>query len=68
MCAHSTILSTKVTTQNIKIDNKSLKFANQNHGNKHLPIPFYMPDSEKKLIPLDYQTYKLRTNLKDKKL
>eukprot|EP00957_Ditylum_brightwellii_P161035 12260267-Ditylum_brightwellii.AAC.1 len=27
-----------------------------------------MPDSEKKLSPLDYQTYKLWTNLKDKKL
>eukprot|EP00957_Ditylum_brightwellii_P022492 1697411-Ditylum_brightwellii.AAC.1 len=27
-----------------------------------------MPDSDKKLSPLDYQTYKLRTNLKDKKL
>eukprot|EP00957_Ditylum_brightwellii_P198735 15147927-Ditylum_brightwellii.AAC.1 len=27
-----------------------------------------MPDSEKKLSPLNYQTYKLRTNLKDKKL
>eukprot|EP00957_Ditylum_brightwellii_P028969 2188332-Ditylum_brightwellii.AAC.2 len=26
-----------------------------------------MPDSEKKLSPLDYQTYKLWTNLKDKK-
>eukprot|EP00957_Ditylum_brightwellii_P030250 2290290-Ditylum_brightwellii.AAC.1 len=27
-----------------------------------------MLDNEKKLSPLDYQTYKLRTNLKDKKL
>eukprot|EP00957_Ditylum_brightwellii_P203507 15334908-Ditylum_brightwellii.AAC.1 len=26
-----------------------------------------MPDSDKKLSPLDYQTYKLKTNLKDKK-
>eukprot|EP00957_Ditylum_brightwellii_P088905 6769811-Ditylum_brightwellii.AAC.1 len=48
----------------MKINNKSLKFANQNLGNKPLPIPFYMSDSEKKLSPLDYQTYKLRTNLK----
>eukprot|EP00957_Ditylum_brightwellii_P175672 13375979-Ditylum_brightwellii.AAC.1 len=27
-----------------------------------------MPESEKKLCPLDYQTYKLRTNPKDEKL
>eukprot|EP00957_Ditylum_brightwellii_P136743 10427367-Ditylum_brightwellii.AAC.1 len=27
-----------------------------------------MPDSEKKLSPLHYQTYKLRTNPKDEKL
>eukprot|EP00957_Ditylum_brightwellii_P152631 11618117-Ditylum_brightwellii.AAC.1 len=27
-----------------------------------------MPDSDKKLSSLDYQTYKLRTNLKDVKL
>eukprot|EP00957_Ditylum_brightwellii_P141590 10786620-Ditylum_brightwellii.AAC.1 len=27
-----------------------------------------MPDSKKKLSPLDYQTYKLRNNPKDKKL
>eukprot|EP00957_Ditylum_brightwellii_P117459 8958575-Ditylum_brightwellii.AAC.1 len=27
-----------------------------------------MPDNKKKLSPLDYQTYKLRTNQKDKKL
>eukprot|EP00957_Ditylum_brightwellii_P009687 729860-Ditylum_brightwellii.AAC.1 len=52
----------------MKIDNKSLEFANQNIGNKPLPIPFYVLDSEKKLNPLDYQTYKLRTNPKDKKL
>eukprot|EP00957_Ditylum_brightwellii_P061758 4686586-Ditylum_brightwellii.AAC.1 len=52
----------------MKIDNKNLKFANQNLGNKPLPIPFYMLNSEKKLSPLDYQTYMLQTNLKDKKL
>eukprot|EP00957_Ditylum_brightwellii_P161222 12275141-Ditylum_brightwellii.AAC.1 len=52
----------------MKINNKSLKFANQNIGNKPLPIPFYVLDSEKKLSPLDYQTYKQRTNPKDKKL
>eukprot|EP00957_Ditylum_brightwellii_P158374 12054649-Ditylum_brightwellii.AAC.1 len=44
----------------MKIDNKRLKFANQNIGNKPLPIPFYMLDN--------YQTYKLRTDPKDKKL
>eukprot|EP00957_Ditylum_brightwellii_P199326 15193670-Ditylum_brightwellii.AAC.1 len=51
----------------MKIDNKSLKFANQNLRNKPPPIPFYVPDSDKKLSPLDYQTYKLRTHLKNKK-
>eukprot|EP00957_Ditylum_brightwellii_P157768 12008038-Ditylum_brightwellii.AAC.1 len=51
----------------MKIDNKSLEFANHNQGNKPPPIPFYMPDSEKKLSPSDYQIYKLRTNPKDKK-
>eukprot|EP00957_Ditylum_brightwellii_P122396 9333477-Ditylum_brightwellii.AAC.1 len=52
----------------MKIDNKSLKFASQNIGNKPLHITFYVPDSEKKLSPLDYQTYKLQTNPKDAKL
>eukprot|EP00957_Ditylum_brightwellii_P177543 13523340-Ditylum_brightwellii.AAC.1 len=51
----------------MKINNKSLEFANQNIGNMSSPILFYMSDSEKKLNPLDYQTYKLRTNPKDKK-
>eukprot|EP00957_Ditylum_brightwellii_P192785 14679210-Ditylum_brightwellii.AAC.1 len=51
----------------MKIDNKSFEFANQNLGNKPPPIPFYVLDSEKKLSPLDYQTYKLRNNPKDKK-
>eukprot|EP00957_Ditylum_brightwellii_P065983 5003791-Ditylum_brightwellii.AAC.1 len=51
----------------MKIDAKSLEFANCSVGNKPLPIPFYMPDSDKKLSPLNYQTYKLRTNPKDKK-
>eukprot|EP00957_Ditylum_brightwellii_P005604 428821-Ditylum_brightwellii.AAC.1 len=52
----------------MKIDNKSLKFANGNIRNKTPPIPFYVPDSEKKLSPLDYQTCKLQTIPKDKKL
>eukprot|EP00957_Ditylum_brightwellii_P155119 11808199-Ditylum_brightwellii.AAC.1 len=52
----------------MKINNKSLEFKNQNIRNKPLPIPFYVPNSEKKLSPSDYQTYKLQTNPKDKKL
>eukprot|EP00957_Ditylum_brightwellii_P146458 11150742-Ditylum_brightwellii.AAC.1 len=52
----------------MKIDNKSLEFTSQNIGNKPPPIPFYIPGSEKKLSPLDYQTYKLRANLKEEKL
>eukprot|EP00957_Ditylum_brightwellii_P127683 9737038-Ditylum_brightwellii.AAC.1 len=51
----------------MKIYHKSLKFRNQNVGNKPLPIPFYMPDNKKKLSPSDYQAYKLQTNPKDKK-
>eukprot|EP00957_Ditylum_brightwellii_P088221 6720213-Ditylum_brightwellii.AAC.1 len=51
----------------MKISNKSLEFANSNQGNKPLPISFYVPDNNKKLSLLDYQTYKLRTNLKDEK-
>eukprot|EP00957_Ditylum_brightwellii_P018242 1374651-Ditylum_brightwellii.AAC.1 len=51
----------------MKIDHKSLEFANQNVGNKPLPIPFYVPVNEKKLSTLDYQTYKLWTNPKDEK-
>eukprot|EP00957_Ditylum_brightwellii_P197887 15075017-Ditylum_brightwellii.AAC.1 len=51
----------------MKINHKILKFTNQNIRNKPPPIPFYVPDNEKKLSPSDYQTYKLRTNLKDKK-
>eukprot|EP00957_Ditylum_brightwellii_P183267 13960095-Ditylum_brightwellii.AAC.1 len=51
----------------MKIDHKNLKFANHNQGNKPPPILFYMPDKKKKLSPLDYQTYKLRTNPKDEK-
>eukprot|EP00957_Ditylum_brightwellii_P194356 14802212-Ditylum_brightwellii.AAC.1 len=51
----------------MKINHKSLKFANRNQGNKSPPILFYMPDNKKKLSPSDYQTYKLCTNLKDEK-
>eukprot|EP00957_Ditylum_brightwellii_P133255 10161283-Ditylum_brightwellii.AAC.1 len=51
----------------MKISEKSLKFANRNQGRKPLQIPFYVKDSSKKLSLLDYQTYKLCTNLKDEK-
>eukprot|EP00957_Ditylum_brightwellii_P028927 2185525-Ditylum_brightwellii.AAC.1 len=51
----------------MKINAKSLEFVNHSVGNKPPPIPFYAPNSEKKLSPSDYQTYKLRTNPEDKK-
>eukprot|EP00957_Ditylum_brightwellii_P043676 3310873-Ditylum_brightwellii.AAC.1 len=51
----------------MKISNKSLEFGNRNQGNKPPPIPFYVANNAKKLSPLDYQTYKLRTNPKDEK-
>ena len=51
----------------MKISKKSLEFANRNQGSKPLPIPFYVKDDPRKLSPSDYQTYKLRTNLKDEK-
>eukprot|EP00957_Ditylum_brightwellii_P147320 11217774-Ditylum_brightwellii.AAC.1 len=52
----------------MKIDAKSLEFTNHSVRNNPPSIPFYVPNSDKKLSPLDYQTYKLRTNPKDKKL
>eukprot|EP00957_Ditylum_brightwellii_P029682 2243364-Ditylum_brightwellii.AAC.1 len=52
----------------MKIDAKSLEFANHLVGNRPPPILFYVLDSSKKLSPLDYQTYKLRANPKDKRL
>eukprot|EP00957_Ditylum_brightwellii_P110413 8420731-Ditylum_brightwellii.AAC.1 len=51
----------------MKISFKSLDFSNCSVGNKPPPISFYVPDSDKTLSPWDYQTYKLRTNPKDKK-
>eukprot|EP00957_Ditylum_brightwellii_P141366 10771282-Ditylum_brightwellii.AAC.1 len=51
----------------MKINHKSLEFANCNQGNKPPPILFYMPNNNKKLSPSDYQTYKLWTNPKDEK-
>eukprot|EP00957_Ditylum_brightwellii_P087790 6685618-Ditylum_brightwellii.AAC.1 len=51
----------------MKISKKSLKFAYHNQGNKPPPILFYVADDAKKLTPLDYQIYKLRTNPKDEK-
>eukprot|EP00957_Ditylum_brightwellii_P100381 7651313-Ditylum_brightwellii.AAC.1 len=52
----------------MKINAESLEFMNCSVGNMPLLIPFYVLDSDKKLSPLDYQIYKLRTNLMDKKL
>eukprot|EP00957_Ditylum_brightwellii_P190192 14477325-Ditylum_brightwellii.AAC.1 len=52
----------------MKIGAEILEFTNGLVGNQLPPILFYMPDSDKKLSPLDYQTYKLQTNLKDEKL
>eukprot|EP00957_Ditylum_brightwellii_P194338 14800636-Ditylum_brightwellii.AAC.1 len=51
----------------MKTNIKSLEFADHSVRNKLLPIPFYVPDSDKKLSPSYHQTYKLRTNPKDKK-
>eukprot|EP00957_Ditylum_brightwellii_P051452 3900813-Ditylum_brightwellii.AAC.1 len=51
----------------MKIDHKSLKFANCNFKNKPLPFLFYVLDNKKKLSHLEYQAYKLRTNPNDKK-
>eukprot|EP00957_Ditylum_brightwellii_P000845 67564-Ditylum_brightwellii.AAC.1 len=52
----------------MKINAKILEFANHLVENRLPPILFYVPDRDKKLSPLDHQTYKLRTNPKDKKL
>eukprot|EP00957_Ditylum_brightwellii_P009244 699571-Ditylum_brightwellii.AAC.1 len=52
----------------MKIDAKILEFANHLVGNRPPSVLFYVPDSEKKLSPLDYQIYKLQTNWKDEKL
>eukprot|EP00957_Ditylum_brightwellii_P077002 5852311-Ditylum_brightwellii.AAC.1 len=51
----------------MKINQKILEFATCLVGNRTPPLPFYMPDKKEKLSPLDYQTYKLQTNPKDKK-
>eukprot|EP00957_Ditylum_brightwellii_P137289 10466609-Ditylum_brightwellii.AAC.1 len=51
----------------MKISAKSLEFANCSVGKKLLSVSFNMLDSDKNLIPSDYQTYKLRTNWKDEK-
>eukprot|EP00957_Ditylum_brightwellii_P173389 13201455-Ditylum_brightwellii.AAC.1 len=51
----------------MKISKKSPEFVICNQGSKPPPIPFYVKDDSKKLSPSDYQTYKLRTNMKDEK-
>eukprot|EP00957_Ditylum_brightwellii_P084815 6449402-Ditylum_brightwellii.AAC.1 len=52
----------------MKINTRSLAVANCLVGNKSPPILFFAPECEKKLSPLDDQTYKLQTNTKDDKL
>eukprot|EP00957_Ditylum_brightwellii_P192377 14645285-Ditylum_brightwellii.AAC.1 len=51
----------------MKIDAKSLKFANYFVGNRPPHILFYVPERKEELSPSDYQVYKLWTNPKDKK-
>eukprot|EP00957_Ditylum_brightwellii_P148007 11269549-Ditylum_brightwellii.AAC.1 len=51
----------------MKIDLRSLKFANYSIRNRSPPIPFYIPEKKKKLSPPNYQVYKPQTNYKDKK-
>eukprot|EP00957_Ditylum_brightwellii_P201434 15325622-Ditylum_brightwellii.AAC.1 len=51
----------------MKIDPRSLEFANHSVGNRPLPIPFYIPEKKEELKSSDYQVYKLWTNPKDKK-
>eukprot|EP00957_Ditylum_brightwellii_P091354 6955677-Ditylum_brightwellii.AAC.1 len=52
----------------MKINVKSLEFANHVVGNRSPPSLFYMLNKKEKLNPSDYQTYKLQTNSKDDKL
>eukprot|EP00957_Ditylum_brightwellii_P061178 4642240-Ditylum_brightwellii.AAC.1 len=49
----------------MKIDHKSLDFANCNFGNKPPSIPFYMLDNKKKLSPLDYQGHPAKVDFLD---
>eukprot|EP00957_Ditylum_brightwellii_P032828 2488721-Ditylum_brightwellii.AAC.1 len=51
----------------MKIHLRSLKAANCMPGNKPLLIPFYVTEKQAKSSPLDYQSYKLHINPKDKK-
>eukprot|EP00957_Ditylum_brightwellii_P037833 2861490-Ditylum_brightwellii.AAC.1 len=52
----------------MKINKKSLEFANHSVGNRPPFILSYLPDTKENLSLLDYQIYKLQTNPKDKKL
>eukprot|EP00957_Ditylum_brightwellii_P017539 1321251-Ditylum_brightwellii.AAC.1 len=52
----------------MKIDPRSLEFVNHSIRNRPLPILFYVLEKKEKLIPSNYQVYKLCTNHKDKKL
>eukprot|EP00957_Ditylum_brightwellii_P076656 5826942-Ditylum_brightwellii.AAC.2 len=51
----------------MKINDKSFEFTKLLVGNRPPPILLYLPNKREKLSPLDYQTYKLRTNPKDNK-
>eukprot|EP00957_Ditylum_brightwellii_P093921 7152795-Ditylum_brightwellii.AAC.1 len=51
----------------MKINTKTLELVDHSDRNRPPPIHFYVLDSDKKLSPSGYQTYKLRTNQKDKK-
>eukprot|EP00957_Ditylum_brightwellii_P102833 7836383-Ditylum_brightwellii.AAC.1 len=51
----------------MKINPRSLEFANCSVRNRPLPIPFYIPEKKEQPSTLYYQVYKLWTNPKDKK-
>eukprot|EP00957_Ditylum_brightwellii_P169640 12912039-Ditylum_brightwellii.AAC.1 len=52
----------------MKIDPRSIQFANHSVGNRPPPILFYVLEKKEKLSPSNYHVYKLQTNPKDKKL
>eukprot|EP00957_Ditylum_brightwellii_P069032 5240375-Ditylum_brightwellii.AAC.1 len=57
----------KLTTTNYENRPQKPQVCKPEHQKQASAYPFYVPDNEKKLSPLDYQTYKLRTNPKDEK-
>eukprot|EP00957_Ditylum_brightwellii_P120094 9164080-Ditylum_brightwellii.AAC.1 len=52
----------------MKINPRSLKFANHSVRNRLPPIPSYVLEKKEKLSPSDYQIYKLWTHPKEEKL